>query len=386
MKIIIKKKNYFFIFLVCLLCLISIRVSFINSKIYSIDFQYSPTKLLSEGINHYQYILEGKHDRSNSDKIMEHQNGEYAHGLYVLFLPFAYLSWNKAITLWAYINIFLSIIIPILLGKKFNLTKIDIFICTSIYLLSTIFRINIGWGQQTTFIFLFFILPFLNKNNLFIILSGISYFKYNIGYGLFLYFLALKKINLILFSLIPGILGWIFYSIISGTNLVDSLFQPLLVAQYLNLSISFPIFFGYLSKLNFGYIFIYGLSILVNFFLIYKFSKFKDELLKLSMICLSILIFLPHSIQDYLLLIPLLLFSVKNFKLFISKINLFAVFYFFFFLRIISHFFSVNPWEYTRTEFWGYLNIFILFFLLIMNLLLYKNLLYKSKKNFILFK
>jgi hypothetical protein len=101
---------------------------------------------------------------------------------------------------------------------------------------------------------------------------------------------------------------------------------------------------------------------------------------------LSILIFLPHSIQDYLLLIPLLLFSVKNFKLFISKINLFAVFYFFFFLRIISHFFSVNPWEYTRTEFWGYLNIFILFFLLIMNLLLYKNLLYKSKKNFILFK
>jgi hypothetical protein len=324
--------------------------------------------------------LDGKHDRSNSDKIMEHQNGEYAHGLYVLFLPFTYLSWDNAKILWAYINIFLSIILPILLGKKFNLTKIAIFICTSIYLLSTIFRINIGWGQQTTFIFIFFILPFLYKNNFSVILSGISYFKYNIGYALFLYLLSSKKINLILFSLIPAILGWIFYSIISGTNLADSLFQPLLVAKYLNLSISFPIFFSYLSKLNFGYFFIYGLSILVNFFLIYKFSKFKDELLKLSMICLSILIFLPHSIQDYLLLIPLLLYSVKNFKFIIAKINLFAVFYFFFFLRIISYFFSVKPWEYTRTEFWGYLNIFILFFLLITNLLHYKNLFFKFKK------
>jgi len=374
------KKKFFVIIFIIFLCLISIRHSFINAKIYSIDFQYSPTKLLSDGINHYQYILDGKHDRSNSDKIMEHQNGEYAHGLYVLFLPFTYLSWDNAKILWAYINIFLSIILPILLGKKFNLTKIAIFICTSIYLLSTIFRINIGWGQQTTFIFIFFILPFLYKNNFSVILSGISYFKYNIGYALFLYLLSSKKINLILFSLIPAILGWIFYSIISGTNLADSLFQPLLVAKYLNLSISFPIFFSYLGKLNFGYFFIYGLSILVNFFLIYKFSKFKDELLKLSMICLSILIFLPHSIQDYLLLIPLLLYSVKNFKFIIAKINLFAVFYFFFFLRIISYFFSVKPWEYTRTEFWGYLNIFILFFLLITNLLHYKNLFFKFKK------
>ena len=371
MKNLIKKTKIFGLICVLCLCLISIQASFINAKKYSIDFQYSPSKLLSEGINHYKYILEGKHDYSLNDKIMEHQNGEYAHGLYVLFLPFAFLDWNNAKILWAVINIFLSIVIPILLGRRFNLSKIEIFICAALYLLSTIFRINVGWGQQTTFIFLFFILPFLFKSNISIILSGVCYFKYNIGYALFLYFLAKKKINFIFYSLIPITIGWIIYSLISNTNLIESLFQPLLVVKYLDLTVSFPIFFGFLSKFNFEYIYIYGLSVLVNFFLIYKFNNLKNELLKLSMICLSILIFLPHSIQDYLLLLPLLLFSVKNFKKNISKINLFVIFYFFFFLRIVSFFYSIQPWEFTRTIFWGYLNIFILFTLLMLNFFYY---------------
>ena len=88
MKNLIKKTKIFGFICVLCLCLISIQASFINAKKYSIDFQYSPSKLLLEGINHYKYILDGKHDYSLNDKIMEHQNGEYAHGLYVLFLPF----------------------------------------------------------------------------------------------------------------------------------------------------------------------------------------------------------------------------------------------------------------------------------------------------------
>lgn len=364
---------YTFYIIIIIASLLSVSKSLENAKKYSIDFQYSPSKLLSKGINHYQYVLDGKHDNSSSDLLMQHQNGEYAHGMYILLMPFTYFTWDTAKIIWAYLNIFISIFLIILLGKKFNLRNSHIFIATSIYLLSTIYRINIGWGQTTTFIFLFFILPFLFKNKLSIILSGISYFKYNIGYALFLYFLSLAKIKNIFLSLIPVIIGWILYSIFSQTSLLKSLFEPLLVVQYLNLTLSFPIFFGFLREFNVNFIVIYALSIIVNFIFIYEIRKIKDKLLQLSLLCLTILIFVPHSIQDYLLLIPLLLFSIANYNLFISKLNLLVIFYFFFILRIISYLFLVQPWEFTRTLFWGYLNIFILFFLLILNLKILKN-------------
>ena len=94
---------------------------------------------------------------------------------------------------WSIINIFISIFIPFLLSKKFNLNNFQNFVICSIFLTSTIFRIHIGYGQQTLIMFLFLVLPFVKLNSLNIILSGIAYFKYNIGYGTFSLFFIIKK-------------------------------------------------------------------------------------------------------------------------------------------------------------------------------------------------
>ena len=47
------------------------------------DFQWSPTTIMLEKTNHYQYMLEG-----NTEKILMSQYGEYLHGLYVILIPY----------------------------------------------------------------------------------------------------------------------------------------------------------------------------------------------------------------------------------------------------------------------------------------------------------
>ena len=80
-------KNKLKIFIICIISfivLLSVGRAFQQAQIISFDFHFSPAKLVSEGINHYEYILEGKHDYGPNDKIMYEQNGVYAQGLFVL--------------------------------------------------------------------------------------------------------------------------------------------------------------------------------------------------------------------------------------------------------------------------------------------------------------
>ena len=46
-----------------------------------------------------------------------------------------------------------------------------------------------------------------------------------------------------------------------------------------------------------------------------------NELAKLSIICLIVLVFLPHARYDYILLLPLLILSIKNFYYFCKTKN-----------------------------------------------------------------
>ena len=64
----IYKKVLFFILAV--LTIISVARAVQQAQIYSFDFSVSTAKLVSEGINNYEYVLQGKHDRSENDKLL----------------------------------------------------------------------------------------------------------------------------------------------------------------------------------------------------------------------------------------------------------------------------------------------------------------------------
>jgi hypothetical protein len=368
-----KYKIYFFFF-ITIISLISVGRAFYQAQSISFDFHFSPTKLVAEGVNHYEYILDGNHDDGPNDKIMYDQNGVYAQGLFVLLIPLTYLGWDDAKLVWSIFNIILSFLIPILLCKKFRLSKIQTFLIVNLFLISTVFRIHIGYGQQTLFALLFLLLPFLYKSKYSLILSGISYFKFNIGYALFLFFVSKKNFNNIILSAIPCIIGWLIYCHITDTNLIKNLIQPIQLLLFWDEGKAFPVtLFSLLKNLSFlPPITALLIPLIINFLVIFKIRNSENELFKLTMICLSALAFMPHQIHDYVLLVPLLVYSIKNFDDNISKVNLFFIFYFFYFLRIISLIYGTQPWEFPY-GFFGYINNFLTILVMCLNLLFIKN-------------
>jgi len=369
--ILVNKKKIKILFFIILIILASVSVihSIKQSYKFSFDFHYSPAKLVSEGINHYQYVLNEKYGKGISDKILYSQDGLYGHGLFIILIPFTWLEWDSAKKLWAFLNIFFCICILFILKKKFKISK-DVFILSScIFLMSTPLRINIGYGQQTLITFLFFLLPFIFQNKISLLLGGLSYFKYNIGYVLFFYIVNLKSVNKVLISLIPCLIGWLIYSYLTNTPIIQSLFDPfLLLSYFFSLKNHLPVtIFSLLKDIGFNNYILFFLPLAMSFWVIYKINEVKNELLKLSIICLVSLSFASHQLHDYILLLPLLIFSLININFLISKINLLVILYFFFFLRILSFFFGFQPWDFPYGNF-GYLNNSLIILTLFLNI------------------
>ena len=145
------------------LIIISVTRALYLAQIFSFDFHYSTAKLVSEGVNHYRYILDGYRDYGPNDKLMYAQNGLYAQGLILLLIPFTWLDWDSAKFLWSIFNVVLGIVTPIILCIKFRLTKIQTFSVVVIFLTSTVFRINISYGQQSIFCFFFYFITFFEQ-------------------------------------------------------------------------------------------------------------------------------------------------------------------------------------------------------------------------------
>lgn len=75
----------------------------------------------------------------------------------------------------------------------------------------------------------------------------------------------------------------------------------------------------------------------LTFIFIKMISNSENELAKLSVICLIVLVFLPHARYDYILLLPLLILSLKNLNQIIFKFNVGIIIYYFYFNRLIKH-------------------------------------------------
>jgi len=342
------------------------------------DFQWQPAKCLFNGINHYSsYLLkDGK-----CPQFME-QNGEYAHGLYVLLYPFTILEWSKAKFFLSLVNIILVFTISLVLSKKFKLSNLEILLVIFFILYSKVTSTNIFQGQQTILILFFLILPFINNSKYSYIFSGISFFKYNIGYALFLLYLVSKKFKNLLYSLIPLIVGFISYCYISNTKFNVALLQPIQLVLEINTTMRSTFLFSFIKNFlpfegtkNLILIFIF--TLIFNLLFLYKISKIKDQLLKLSCLCILILFSTPHYGHDYILLIPLLIYSVKIYKKssFLSRFNFLVSIYF-------LHFYNLVPYLLFKYKIFNsaYVELVILLGVLILNLETHR---YKKNKNFI---
>lgn len=330
------KKNFHNLikFFLLILAFISLFKGIYNAYIGSIDFHYSPAVMAWGGKNHYEFML-------NGGALMLSQNGEYGQGIYILFYPFTLMSWTQAKIVWMLINVFLAFFLPIFFSRKFNLNKEMTFLVILIFIAGTPSRNVIGNGQLSLVMMTFLIIPFFYKKLFQIILSGLVYLKYNMGYILFLYFISKKEIKNLIYSSTIFIFGWLIYCYITDTNLIINFFEPLKLTLYLKTTseliygLSFLKYF-FTDNSYIDYIVLLS-SILMSFIFLVMIKNISSNELKLSLFCLIILIFSPHRIYDYILLLPLLTFSIHNFgKHYIYKVNTFFVCYLFFGLRLMK--------------------------------------------------
>ncbi len=345
MKFINKHTNNLNIIICFCLATVSIFIYypiFEESVLYKqLDFQWSPAKLAFEGINHYEYMLDGKRER-----IIGSQFGEYLHGLYIILYPFTIMSWESAKIAWFILNFFLIIYIPFLICAKYNLGSSETLIIIFFFISANVTKAHMVIGQQTIFVLFFMCLPFVSSSRISIIFSGIAYFKYSISYVLFFYFIIKKNYKFLLYSLIIPILGWLIYSYITNTNIFASSLQPFQLAIHNHLMDStgstimpdniFIFSFFEIFNLKYKSLISIILSLFVNFYFVFKINKLKDDLQKLSCLSLSVLIFFPQYPHNYVLILPLLIFSIKNFDNMLCKIYFISSIYFLFFFRAVE--------------------------------------------------
>jgi len=383
------KRNFNFI----LICLLGSVIIFIYAPIFKesielkqLDFQWSPSKLVHEGINHYTYMLEG-----NRDRIIGSQYGEYLHGLYIMLYPFTLFSWETAKIVWFIFNFILATIIPLYLCKKFELGTSETMIIIFFFLTCSVTKAHLVIGQQSLLILLFISLPFVNNSKISFLLSGISYFKYSIGYVLFLNLLISKKFKPLILTLIIPLLGLILYSYITKSYIFSTALQPFQLAIQNHLTgddgissmpkniflFSFFEFFKFENKSFFAL----AISLMTNTYLIFKIKKINDNLLKLSLILVSTLIFFPHYPHNFVLILPLLIYSVKNINKISSKISFFAAIYFLSFFRITEIYIpSLIDNFVIHSQFMVlYFNKFFLFLILLINI--YEDKIFKIKNS-----
>ena len=144
---IITIKNILFSLLI-ILAVISLSQGVLNALTNSQDFQWSPTLLLRTGINPFNYVLNDvKHE-----KIIMTQIPNYFHGLYVIFLPFTFLNWEKAKLFFVFFNILITIHTIYNFTQHFKLNSSFLILIITIYFSSTSFIVSLGNGHQNIFI------------------------------------------------------------------------------------------------------------------------------------------------------------------------------------------------------------------------------------------
>ena len=339
----IKNKNKILFFLITI-SIFSFIETIRKGLLNGCDFQWQPALLFWEGVNHYERFM------TNGKSEFLCQGGEYSHLLHVIYYPYILFKWETARALWILTNIFFIFSIPLLICRKFKISNYKTVILILIFITCYPSRMTINYGQQSLLVLFFLCLPFIFKSNFFYFLSGISSVKYSTGYILFLNYLVKKEFKNFFLATIPYLLGWFFYFLYTNSDAVTSFFEPLkwsLQKNYIRDADIYSLLQIYLVSdeniiLKYAAI---ALVFLLNLLILTKINKLSDNFLKMSLIFICPLIFFPHSNYDYVLLFPLVCYSLLNFDIYPNKINFFFVIYIFYFSRIIKHLLDID-WLY----------------------------------------
>ncbi|MGO8720281.1 MAG: glycosyltransferase family 87 protein [Acidobacteriaceae bacterium] len=205
------------------LALVSMADAFRNSMLHSLDFQWSPVRLLIQHIDPWATYLTGDPGHC----ILLNQVPNDLHELYVAMLPFGYLPLLPAKLIWAGINLALVLLSCWLVARMYELNGRKAWLLTLLVLTSTSARVTIGNGQVTALVLASLALwtVALSSRGRGLLL-GAAWAKYSVPPVLAAFLLLRRRWRLLLFSLLLPIVGFLFFYWWLRTPFWTLLFEP----------------------------------------------------------------------------------------------------------------------------------------------------------------
>lgn len=316
---------------------ISLAKGFQNAMINSQDFQWSPARLLLEGINPYQVSLEG----NMNGLLLLTQEPNYLHLLYILFLPLGFLDWNTVKPVWALANVLLGFFSAYLIARSGTRLSWDAFLAILLlFFCSTPLRNTISNGQHALLILMFSYLAWSRRASLISApLFSISYVKYSFAPPVVFWLLLEKRFRVVAASFIVLGLAWMLFSVLVGGDPLRIIFQPLQVsakgvgigtADIMSISKAFDLD-QYLVR-GIGYASGLLLAALLALYLFFCCRHLADDDVFVALGLISLLSFF-HLAYDFVFLLPLACRAL-SLELWRRLVVLSGIGYFWFLLRI----------------------------------------------------
>ncbi|MES2221958.1 MAG: glycosyltransferase family 87 protein [Acidobacteriota bacterium] len=187
--------------------LISVADGIRNSILHSLDFQWSPARLLAHHIDPWGTYLAG----DPNHRILLNQVPNDLHELYLAMLPFGYLPLMPAKIIWAVINLALVLLGCWLVARLYELSDRKAWMFTLLVLTSTSARVTIGNGQVTALVLaslaLWAVAQTSRSRGL---LLGVAWAKYSVPPVLAAFLFLRRRWRLLFYSLLPPVAGFLF--------------------------------------------------------------------------------------------------------------------------------------------------------------------------------
>jgi hypothetical protein len=345
------KKKKLGILILCVTVIIFIGRSLYNANLYnSVDFRYlyDLSKLLFEKIDIFKmYLIQQKINPIwggwNHTFILDYEipPPQWGHILYFFLFPYTLLPFKISSMVWFISNLIFLYLIVKIIKKNYNLSFNQILMFSIIIISSTPLTNTLGNGQFGLLLLLL-LLIYWHSNKKFVL--GFLSVKITCSAFFVLYSFLKKEVSFMYFVIIYliGIIAYCYYlndfRFYNFTNQMQLLLYVNNLANeniayngVANLRVVLKVF-----DIQQYYNFILFSSVIVTSFFLLKKKHFNNYNQENFLILNNLnLIFFYHAIYDFIFLIPLLAYTIKEKLDFKHKLfSYITIMYFFYFIKI----------------------------------------------------
>ncbi len=277
----------------------------------------------------------------------------YLHLLYMVLLPLGFLNFETAEILWTAGSVGLSIACVLLLRRLFDLTGFQTALALFLLWMSSPFRVVLEVGQMSFFELFFLTGAYVAVSTALGGVSlGMSLAKYSFSPAAVLLFLFRGRVKLLAYAFLVAVIGLVGVWLMVGTPLVKLAMEPLAVSA-LPTAVS-PGFADLMTLAEHTLKLVvadararqlsYALGLLGSAAYAFLLSRFRlSRAAEFTLISLASLFFVKHLVYDYVFLVVLLCFALKQESVKVKAALIAGVLAFWFVLPVFARETQLNP-------------------------------------------